>query len=87
MLYVTLSFRQVIDSLTTVKKVNKTDAATLLNNFKVSTAFMADPSCMLIFQTMEKLVQASKEELTMCPGLGPQKVTLVVTPLALGLSN
>ncbi|XP_064405724.1 DNA excision repair protein ERCC-1-like isoform X3 [Halichondria panicea] len=48
---------RVIDSLTTVKKVNKTDAATLLNNFK----------------TMEKLVQASKEELTMCPGLGPQK--------------
>ena len=38
----------MIDSLTTVKKVNKTDAATLLNNFKVSTAFMAHPSCLHI---------------------------------------
>lgn len=29
-----------------------------------------------ILQTMEKLIQSSKEELTLCPGLGPQKVCL-----------
>ncbi len=33
---------------------------------------------------MEKLVQASKEELTMCPGLGPQKVTSSDNPYSIG---
>jgi DNA excision repair protein ERCC-1 len=45
------------ECLTTVKKVNKTDAATLLSNF----------------QTMDKVITASRDELLLCPGLGPQK--------------
>jgi len=48
---------RVTDVLTTVKKVNKTDAATLLATFG----------------TMKGIVEASKEELILCPGLGPQK--------------
>ncbi|KAJ8350189.1 hypothetical protein SKAU_G00253190 [Synaphobranchus kaupii] len=48
---------KVTDSLTTVKSINKTDAMTLLSTFS----------------TIEGIMNASKEELTLCPGLGPQK--------------
>ncbi|XP_043103976.1 DNA excision repair protein ERCC-1 [Puntigrus tetrazona] len=48
---------QVTDCLTTVKSVNKTDAMTLLSTFS----------------SLEGIVKASKEELVLCPGLGPQK--------------
>ncbi|KAI1899082.1 hypothetical protein AGOR_G00057820 [Albula goreensis] len=48
---------KVTDCLTTVKSVNKTDAMTLMSTFS----------------TMEGIINASKEELTLCPGLGPQK--------------
>lgn len=48
---------RVTESLTTVKKISKTDAGTLINSFK----------------TMERLINASKEDLVLCPGLGPQK--------------
>ncbi|TRY97251.1 hypothetical protein DNTS_013729 [Danionella cerebrum] len=48
---------QVTDCLTTVKSVNKTDAMTLLSTFS----------------TLEGIIKASKEELVLCPGLGPQK--------------
>ncbi|KAJ8252969.1 hypothetical protein GJAV_G00207720 [Gymnothorax javanicus] len=48
---------KVTDCLTTVKSVNKTDAMTLLSTFS----------------TMEGIMNASKEELALCPGLGPQK--------------
>ncbi|XP_066542625.1 DNA excision repair protein ERCC-1 [Hoplias malabaricus] len=48
---------KVTDCLTTVKSINKTDAITLLSTF----------SC------MEGIINASKAELVLCPGLGPQK--------------
>ncbi|XP_064117115.1 DNA excision repair protein ERCC-1-like [Macrobrachium nipponense] len=47
----------LIDTLTTVKSVNRTDAMTLLSTFG----------------SLEKIVGASQDELAMCPGLGPQK--------------
>ena len=47
-----------IDSVQTwVHPVNKTDATVLLSTFG----------------TMEAICQASMEELTLCPGFGPQK--------------
>ncbi|XP_031434294.1 DNA excision repair protein ERCC-1 [Clupea harengus] len=48
---------KVTDCLTTVKSVNKTDAVTLLSTFS----------------SIEGIIKASKEELVLCPGLGPQK--------------
>ncbi|XP_037542312.1 DNA excision repair protein ERCC-1 [Nematolebias whitei] len=48
---------KVTDCLTTVKSVNKTDAVTLLSTFS----------------SVEGIINASKEELVLCPGLGPQK--------------
>jgi len=48
---------RVTDVLTSVKKVNKTDAATLLAAFK----------------SMRGVVEADKEDLALCPGLGPLK--------------
>ncbi|XP_062862232.1 DNA excision repair protein ERCC-1 [Trichomycterus rosablanca] len=48
---------KVTDCLTTVKSINKTDAITLLSTFS----------------SVEGIINASKEELVLCPGLGPQK--------------
>ncbi|KAG7501551.1 DNA excision repair protein ERCC-1 [Solea senegalensis] len=48
---------KVTDCLTTVKSVNKTDAITLLSTFS----------------SIEGIISASKEDLVLCPGLGPQK--------------
>ncbi|XP_063070420.1 DNA excision repair protein ERCC-1 [Engraulis encrasicolus] len=48
---------KVTDCLTSVKSVNKTNAITLLSTF----------------QSMEGIMKASKEELVLCPGLGPLK--------------
>lgn len=48
---------RVTDCLTTVKSVNKTDTLTLLATFS----------------SLEGIIKASKEDLTLCPGLGPQK--------------
>jgi len=48
---------RVADALTTVKGVNKTDAATLLSSF----------------DTLANIVAASEEKLLVCPGLGPLK--------------
>ncbi|XP_039601893.1 DNA excision repair protein ERCC-1 [Polypterus senegalus] len=48
---------KVTDCLTTVKSVNKTDTVTLLSTFS----------------SLKRIMTASKEELTLCPGLGPQK--------------
>ncbi|KAJ8371434.1 hypothetical protein AAFF_G00310670 [Aldrovandia affinis] len=48
---------KVTDCLTTVKSVNKTDAMTLLSTFS----------------SLEGIINASKEEITLCPGMGPQK--------------
>ncbi|XP_078061299.1 DNA excision repair protein ERCC-1 [Mustelus asterias] len=48
---------KVTDCLTTVKSVNKTDSLTLIGTFK----------------SLKDVVEASREELSLCPGLGPQK--------------
>ncbi|XP_041663370.1 DNA excision repair protein ERCC-1 [Cheilinus undulatus] len=48
---------KVTDCLTTVKSVNKTDAITLLSTFS----------------SVDRIISASKEDLVLCPGLGPQK--------------
>lgn len=48
---------KVTDCLTTVKSINKTDAITLLSTFS----------------SVKGIISASKEDLVLCPGLGPQK--------------
>lgn len=48
---------KVTDCLTTIKSVNKTDTITLLSTFS----------------SVEGIINASKEDLVLCPGLGPQK--------------
>lgn len=48
---------RVTECLTTVKSVNKTDSQTLLSTFR----------------SLEQLMAASREDLALCPGLGPQK--------------
>lgn len=48
---------KVTDCMTTVKSINKTDAITLLSTFS----------------SVEGVINASKEDLGLCPGLGPQK--------------
>ncbi|KAM8963021.1 DNA excision repair protein ERCC-1 isoform 1-T1 [Lycaon pictus] len=48
---------RVTECLTTVKSVNKTDSQTLLTTFG----------------SLEQLMAASREDLALCPGLGPQK--------------
>ncbi|GIY80892.1 hypothetical protein CDAR_70492 [Caerostris darwini] len=53
-------YSQLIDCLTTIRSINKTDAMVLLSNFK----------------TLKGIVQASIEDLTQCPGMGPLKVCL-----------
>nr|CAG4644238.1 EOG090X0BTB [Lepidurus arcticus] len=55
----TNSFAMVVDALTTIKRINKTDAATLLSNFN----------------TLESIFQASEEDLNLCPGIGPLKAS------------
>ncbi|KAM5140980.1 DNA excision repair protein ERCC-1 [Mantella aurantiaca] len=48
---------RITDCLTTVKSVNKTDSCTLLTTFG----------------TLSDLANASREDLSLCPGFGPQK--------------
>ncbi|CRL04717.1 CLUMA_CG017777, isoform A [Clunio marinus] len=50
-------YQKVINALTSIKSVNKTDAMTLLTNFG----------------TLENLIQASENKLNSCPGLGVRK--------------
>lgn len=48
---------RLVQALTTIKPINKTDAMTLLNNFG----------------TLEGIIKASESQLDKCPGLGPRK--------------
>uniref|UniRef100_A0A8C8SSH9 DNA excision repair protein ERCC-1 n=1 Tax=Pelusios castaneus TaxID=367368 RepID=A0A8C8SSH9_9SAUR len=48
---------KVTDCLTSVKSVNKTDTLSLLSTF----------------ESLANMAQASKEDLSLCPGIGPQK--------------
>ncbi|XP_076031722.1 DNA excision repair protein Ercc1 [Oratosquilla oratoria] len=52
-------YSMLIDSLTSIKSINRTDAMTLLSNFG----------------SLEKIVAASQDQLALCPGLGPQKAS------------
>nr|CAG4650420.1 EOG090X0BTB [Sida crystallina] len=51
------SFAKVSDALTSIKSVNRTDTMTLLTKFG----------------TLENIYKASEEDLSLCPGIGPQK--------------
>jgi len=53
----TETHEKIIEALTSVKSVNKTDAVTLLGTFK----------------TLREIVRASPEDLALCPGFGPNK--------------
>ena len=48
---------QISDAFTSIKSVNRTDVMTLLSNFL----------------TIEKIFEATEEDLSLCPGIGPQK--------------
>jgi DNA excision repair protein ERCC-1 len=49
------------DCLTNIKSVNKTDVATLISTFG----------------SMKNVAEASQEDLSFCPGFGPQKAKRV----------
>lgn len=55
-------YQKVINALTSIKSVNKTDAATILTNFG----------------TLENLVKASENKLASCIGLGPKKAQQLI---------
>ncbi|KAL1456554.1 hypothetical protein WDU94_001275 [Cyamophila willieti] len=50
---------QLASALTSVRSVNKTDATTLLSTFG----------------SLEAIIKASKDSLSLCPGLGPSKAS------------
>lgn len=52
-----ISHSQVINALTSIRSVNRTDAATLLSSFG----------------SVRNIVRASKESIALCPGIGMQK--------------
>merc|ERR1740128_1436619 len=51
------SFTQISDALTSIKSINRTDALTLMSNF----------------ETLQRVFEATEEELSLCPGIGPLK--------------
>jgi len=51
------SFTQISDALTSIKSINRTDALTLMSNF----------------QTLQQIFEATEEELSLSPGIGPLK--------------
>lgn len=53
------SLLQLVNALTCVRSVNKTDAATLLSTFG----------------SLGKIISATQDSLSLCPGLGPQKAS------------
>eukprot|EP00794_Sanderia_malayensis_P009165 gene9165-10138_t len=53
---------KMIDCLTNVKSVNKTDAVTLMSNFG----------------SLKNILEASKDEISLCPGFGPQKAERLI---------
>lgn len=55
-------YQKIINALTSIKSVNKTDAATILTNFG----------------TLENLVKASESKLASCIGLGPKKAQQLI---------
>uniref|UniRef100_A0A1B6C3I1 DisA/LigA helix-hairpin-helix motif domain-containing protein n=1 Tax=Clastoptera arizonana TaxID=38151 RepID=A0A1B6C3I1_9HEMI len=51
--------KQLVNALSSIKSVNKTDATTLLSTFG----------------SLGKIIKTSEENLVSCPGLGPNKAT------------
>ncbi|RZC38610.1 Rad10 and/or HHH 5 domain containing protein [Asbolus verrucosus] len=58
-------YLKLIQALTTIKPINKSDAMTLIARFK----------------TLEGIIQASEYQLAECPGLGPRKAKKLYTTL------
>jgi len=56
---------KVIEALTSVPSISKTDAATLLGTFG----------------TLDRIVQATEEDLALCPGFGPEKASKLLKVL------
>ncbi|KAK4302731.1 hypothetical protein Pmani_025196 [Petrolisthes manimaculis] len=56
---------RLIEALTTVRSVNRTDAMTLLSTFV----------------SLERIIEASVEEMAVCPGFGPHKAKRLHTVL------
>lgn len=56
---------QISDALTSIKSVNRTDAITLLSNFR----------------SLQNICEASEEDLSLCPGIGPQKAKRIYSIL------
>ncbi|KAJ4444803.1 hypothetical protein ANN_06600 [Periplaneta americana] len=52
-------YQKLVNALTSIRSINRTDAMTLLTSFG----------------SLEKIVRASPETLGLCPGLGPQKAS------------
>nr|CAG4638006.1 EOG090X0BTB [Chydorus sphaericus] len=59
------SLSKISDALTSIKSVNRTDAITLLSNFR----------------TLQNICEASEEDLSLCPGIGPQKAKRIYSIL------
>jgi len=56
------NYQKIVNAITSIKSVNKTDAMTLMTNFG----------------TLGKLIQASEAKLNACPGLGTRKAQKIV---------
>jgi DNA excision repair protein ERCC-1 len=52
------AYQCLVEALTSVKSINKTDAVSLIS----------------MFDTFENIVKADEEELTLCPGMASLKV-------------
>lgn len=65
------NYSQLIDCLTSIRSINKTDAMVLLSTFG----------------TLEKIIQASVADLSMCPGMGPLKAKRLYDALQKPLKN
>lgn len=65
------NYSQLIDCLTTIRSINKTDAMVLLSTFK----------------TLKAIIKASVDELAMCPGFGPLKAKRLYDALRKPLKN
>lgn len=65
------NYSQLIDCLTTIRSINKTDAMVLLSTFK----------------TLKGIIKASIDELALCPGFGPLKAKRLYDALRKPLKN
>lgn len=64
-LYLFIVYIKVMDALTSIRSVNKTDATTLIT----------------VFGSLAEIINATPEKLALCPGFGPQKAQRVYAAL------